>query len=123
MAALYTEQPEKTYLKEINTIYHQGLRLALGTYCNSPVESLYAEANELSLKLRQEKLVLQYYLKLSSCPLNLAFSNTFQSQFTEQFQQKETAIKPFSLRIKKIIQENHIDITHIHKTTISFTPP
>ena len=112
----------KTYLKEINTIHHQGLRLALGVYSTSPVESLYAEANEPSLKLRWEKLALQNYLKLSSCPLNPALSNTFQPQFTEQFLQKETAIKPFSLQIKKIIQENHIDTAHIHKTTISSTP-
>ena len=81
----------KTYVKEINTIHHQGLRLAFGA---SPVESLYAEANEPSLKLRWEKLPLQYYLKLSSCSLNPAFSNIFQPQFTEQFQQKETVIKP-----------------------------
>ena len=77
---------------------------------------------QMNYLLRQEKLVLQYYLKLLSCSLNPIFSNTFQPQFMEQFQQKETAIKPFSLRIKKIIQENHIDTTHIHKTTLSSTP-
>ena len=110
----------KTYLKEINTIHYQGIRLALGAYRTSSFESLYAEANKPSLKLRREKLALQYYQKLSSCSLNPAFSNTFQPQFMEQ---KETAIKPLSLRIKKIILENHIDTPHIKKTTIFSTPP
>ena len=42
----------KTYLKKLNTIHHQGLRLALGAYSTSPIESLYTEADELPLTLR-----------------------------------------------------------------------
>ena len=68
----------------------------------------------------EKKLALQYYLKLSSCPLNFTFNNTFQPQFTEQFQQNETAIKPFSLQIEKIILENHIDTTPIQKNNYIF---
>ena len=62
----------KTYLKELNTIHHQGLRLALGAYSTSPIESLYTEAREPPLTLRREKLVLQYSTKLKSCPSNAA---------------------------------------------------
>ena len=57
----------KTYLKELNTIHHQGLRLALGTYSSS-VESLYTVADEPPLTLRHEKLALQYSIKLKSFP-------------------------------------------------------
>ena len=32
----------KSYLKSLDTIHYQGLRLALGAFCTSPVESLYA---------------------------------------------------------------------------------
>ena len=52
------------YLKELNTIHHQGLRLALGVYSTYPIESLYTEANEPPLTLRREKLALQYSTKL-----------------------------------------------------------
>ena len=38
----------KSYLKCLDTIHHQGLRLALGTFRTSPVEKLYAESNEPS---------------------------------------------------------------------------
>ena len=39
----------KSYLQMLDTIHHQGLRLALGTFRTSPVTSLYAEADEQSL--------------------------------------------------------------------------
>ena len=41
-----------SYLKMLNTIHHQGLRLALGAFRTSPVESLYVEAGELPLEER-----------------------------------------------------------------------
>ena len=34
---------------KLNTIHHQGLRLALGAYKTSPIESFYAKANESPL--------------------------------------------------------------------------
>ena len=47
----------KSYLKCLDSIHHQGLRLALGAFRTSPaVESLYAESNEPSLYTRREKL-------------------------------------------------------------------
>ena len=45
----------KSYLKCLDTIHHQGLRLALGAFRTSPIESLYAESNEPSLYVRREK--------------------------------------------------------------------
>ena len=54
----------KTYLKELNTIHHQGL----GTYSTSPIESLYSEADEPPLTLRCKKLALQYSIKLEILP-------------------------------------------------------
>ena len=43
----------KSYIKILDTIHHQGLRLALGAFRTSPVESLYVEANEPSLYNRR----------------------------------------------------------------------
>ena len=44
----------KSYLKCLDTIHHQGLRLALRAFRISPLESLYAESNEPSLYIRRE---------------------------------------------------------------------
>ena len=43
----------KSYLKCLDTIHHQGLRLALGAFRTSPVESLYAESNKPSFYTRE----------------------------------------------------------------------
>ena len=43
----------KSYLKYLDTIHYQGLRLAPGAFRTSPVESLYAESNEQSLYIRR----------------------------------------------------------------------
>ena len=46
----------ESYLKCLDTIHHQGLRLAIGAFSTSPVESLYAESNEPSLYTRRKKM-------------------------------------------------------------------
>ena len=45
------QSARKSYLKSLNPVYHTGLRLALGAFKTTPVESLYAEANEPPPKL------------------------------------------------------------------------
>ena len=44
-----------SYLQTLDTIHHQGIRLALGAFRTSPADSLLVEANEPSLKDRREK--------------------------------------------------------------------
>ena len=60
----------KSYLKALDPVHHQELRIALGAFRTSPKESLYAEAGEPSLQLRRLRLALNYYLKLKANPSN-----------------------------------------------------
>ena len=60
----------KSYLKCSDNIHHQSLRLALGAFRTSPIESLYADPNKPSLYVRREKLSLQYTTKLAASPKN-----------------------------------------------------
>ena len=48
-----------SYIKLLDTVHHQGLRLSLGAFRTSPVESLYVEANKPSLENRRVKLGMQ----------------------------------------------------------------
>ena len=73
------------------------MRLALGALRTSPVESLYVEANEAPLSLRRERLALQYYTKLQSCPSNPAFECTIDPKYKELFARKESAIPSFGI--------------------------
>jgi hypothetical protein len=64
-----------SYIKLLDTVHHQGLRLSLGAFRTSPVESLYAEANEPSLENRRIKVGMQYATKLNAYPSNSAYAS------------------------------------------------
>ena len=105
----------KTYLKELNTIHHQGLRLALGAYSTS-IESLYTVADEPPLTLKREKLALQYSTKLKSCPSNPAYDCTFNSKYKQHFERKEKTMM-------STLQESKIPLNNIHESIFPQTPP
>ena len=71
----------------------QGIRLCLGAFRTSPVQSLYVEANEPSLGMRRIHLSLQYCVNLMSNEVNPAYSVVFQSDFVATNEAKERAIK------------------------------
>ena len=60
----------KSYLVKLDPIANQGLRLSLGTFRTSPSVSLHAEAQELPLHLRRQKLGMQYAVRISTNPQN-----------------------------------------------------
>ena len=62
----------KAALAKLDPVHNQSLRLSLGAFRSSPVESLYAEAHESPLEIHREKLALQDILKLKANPGNPA---------------------------------------------------
>ena len=107
----------------LDTVHHQGIRLSLGAFRTSPVESLYAEANEESLYRRRERQSLQYATKLSSNPNNPTFDTVFRPKYSEIFAISPNAISTFGLRIKDLIDEANINIETIRQATIPESPP
>ena len=102
------EAARKTYFKPLHTVHHEGLRLTLGAFRTSPVESLYSEVYEPPLKLRIIKLELQYYCKLKSLPTNPAHDCIFYPKQHSLFDQKEKIIKSFSLHMDHTLEETNI---------------
>ena len=117
------QSARKSYLKILNPIYHTGLRLALGAFRTSPVESLYTEANETPPKLRCNKLALMYYTKLKSNKKNPAYNNTFHPKYRDLFLQKEKAIKPFGLRMEELTKEANLPIEKIQDSYLPEIAP
>ena len=112
-----------SYIKRLDTVHNQGLRLCLGAFRTSPVQSLYVEANEPPLDMRRTRLSLQYGVKLMSNEVNPAYSAVFQSDIVATYKAKERAIKPLGLRI-----ERHLDGVGFHTHviapyTVMKTPP
>ena len=112
-----------SYLKVLNTIHHQGLRLALGAFRTSPVESLYVEAGELPLEHRRIKLSLQYVTKLKSTPSNPAFNCVFKPEYEHKYLRNTKVISPLGIRIKEHLQGSNILIDEINEDDIYDIPP
>ena len=73
-----------SYISSLDTVHHQGLRLALGAFRTSPVQSLYVEAEEPSLYLRREKLALQYAIRIAANPSNAVHKVSFPPYISEE---------------------------------------
>ena len=93
----------KYVIERLDPVHHQGLRLALGAFRTSPVQSLLAEADEPSLQLRRRKLALQYTSKLQTLTDNPAHSEVHQiSRQTKQiFLAHPKTIPPIGIRIQQ----------------------
>ena len=117
----------KSYLSMLDTVHHQGLRLALGAFRTSPVESLYVEAEEPSLYLRREKLTLQYAIRLAANPSNPAHKVTFPPYISDEllqlYESKPNAIRSFGLRVAPLLTSAKIKQDKIEKHSVSEIPP
>ena len=117
------QSTRKSYLKTLHPVCHSGLRLVLGAFQTSPVESLYAESYETPPELRCQNLALRYYTKLIANPTNPAHDSTLKPNYESLFDQKENEIKTFGLRMKPICEEANLPINRIHETVLLKTPP
>ena len=89
----------RSYLSRLDPIHHKGIRLSLGAFRTSPVESLYAEAREPSLYLRRRQLSLKYYIKLSAFPSNPAFNHVVKPGYGRLFERQPRSIPPLGMRV------------------------
>ena len=112
----------KSYLEKLKPIQNQGLRLCLGAFRTSPMESLYVEANEPPLLLRYEKISLQYAVKLKNNSRNPTYDSTFMPQYTNFYTSKPSAIRPFGLRMKEALSDI-LDAVDIAPFFVPYVPP
>ena len=109
-----------SYLTCLNTVHHQGIRLSLGAFRTSPIESLYVLAKEPPLTLRRIKLSLQYITKLAASPSNPAYSAVFQPNFVQLYEGKPGAIPTLGLRMKSYLTAAGVDTSMVAEIE---TPP
>ena len=109
---MHRNKPNITYL----------LRLSLGAFRSSPVESLYVEAHEPPLEIRREKLALQYILKLKANPGNPAYDVVFNPKYQILYADKESATDSFGIHCKKLLKKAKIDIREIAINSIPDVP-
>ena len=112
----------KTALAKLDPVHNQGLRLSLGAFRSSPVESLYVEAHEPPLEIRREKLALQYILKLKANPGNPAYDVVFNPKYQILYADKESATDSFGIHCKKLLKKAKIDVEEIAINSVPDVP-
>ena len=110
----------------LDTVHNQGLRLVMGAYRTSPVESLYVEADEPSLYLRRGKIALQYAIRLAANPSNPTYKITFPPHISEDivnlYENKPNVIKSFGLRIQPLLTSAKINPNTIEENSVPEIP-
>ena len=97
----------------LDTVHQQGLRLSLGSFRTSPVESLYVEANEPSIENRRIKLGMQYVIKLKAYPSNPAYDCVFNPLYENVYDKLPNIIQPFGFRLKSHFENSDINLDDI----------
>ena len=114
-----------SHLGMLDPIHHQGLRLALGAFRTSPVESLYAEADEPPLKLRRKKLALQYATKMKAFLKNPVQKHILgdNPKVKRYIEKHPGATPPLGHRLEKDFEGAGIQLRKIENHARSQTPP
>lgn len=112
----------RSYRSVLDTIQNQALRICLGAFRTSPVDSIHVEANEPPLEFRRRKLALQYAIKMKSNESNPAFEAVFHPSY-EHLYEDTNHIRPFGIRCRYDLEELGLDLECIHPTKLpSFNP-
>ncbi|KAK3869595.1 hypothetical protein Pcinc_025118 [Petrolisthes cinctipes] len=96
-------------LRVLDPVHHAGVRLATGAFRSSPIPSLLVDANEPSLDLRRQSLMVRCWHRLHRLPDSLpclAVSSDIMSQF---YLLHSRTPWPFGFRVRKAMEEMGID--------------
>ena len=113
----------KSYLRMLDPIQNQALRLCLGAFRTSPATSLHVEANEMPMELRRRRLASQYSFKICSNLSNPARNCAFDKRFTKLFDKRPNQIRPLGLRVKTDLSAIGFKHKDIFTSSISTVPP
>ena len=103
----------KSVLRTLDAVHHAGLRICLGAFRTSPVQSLYVKAGETSLSLRRLRLSMNYVLKLHSIPENPAYDCVINPKFLSHFEAQPHITPTLGIRLQPHFQAAGIDVEGI----------
>ncbi|GBO21011.1 hypothetical protein AVEN_136294-1, partial [Araneus ventricosus] len=111
-----------SYLKRLDYVHHQALRLSLGAFRTSPIPSLYAEAFEPSLSSRRDKLSLSYYFRILSNDKHPLRGTLLNGNNNRLFNARPSCIPHFGLRMRNILPDTFHSVK-VHTTDFCGHPP
>ena len=112
-----------TNLKLLDPIHHQALRIALGAFRTSPVESLYVEAHEPSLSHRRMLMDLQYHIRLQKIPSHPTTVLDYDDSLDERFLRRRCEKPPHGVQSRVLLRDLNIEVPVIAKLNHKIKPP
>ena len=103
----------KSVLRTLDAVHHTGLRICLGAFRTSPVQSLYVKAGETSLSLRRLRLAMNYVLKPHCVPENPAHDSVGNPKFLSHFEAQPHITPTLGIRLQPHFQAAGIDVEGI----------
>jgi len=110
-----------SYLRTLDPVQNQALRLCTGAFRTSPSSSLCVLAGEPPLYIRRRKLSMQYCLRLSSSTQNPAYSTVFDPRFRQSFEPNQ--IPTLGNRIQLDLQAIGFKREHTLRNSLPLKPP
>ena len=113
----------KSNLKLLDPIHHKCLRICLGAFRTTPIQSLYVESNIPSLENRRKILCTQYYFRtLEIDPSNTSIN--FQNPSKDlMFINRKRGPFPVGMLIRKYLNDFEIGTPKITPQKIPIFPP
>jgi ribonuclease HI len=112
----------KTLLKPLDSIFHNGIRLATGAFRTSPVESLCVDANCLPLSLRREKLISNFAIRIISQASHPLYEKLINDSLYSKYHDRTENFQPIYTRCRTLLQKNEITLKLDIKTDCSLPP-
>ena len=100
-------------LQMLDAVHHASIRLSLGAFRSSPVQSMYVESGEPSLEYRRNLLGLQLFTRLLRLPNSPCCIATHNEEMMEVFNERERIVKPFGVRMRALLGSLHIEVPNV----------
>lgn len=110
-------------LKLLDPIHHKCIRICLGAFRTTPIQSLYVESNIPSLDNRRKIACIQYYFRTLEIHPNNTSINFHDHSKDLIFINRIRGPFPVGFRIRRYLQEFEIGVPKIITQTIPHFPP
>lgn len=109
-------------LKTLESIHNTSLRLSLGAFRTSPINSILVEAEEMPLAFRRKELCLSYAINhITNNKDSFILKDPVPSDI--EFRLQPTLSPPLRLRIKKYLAEINLDFPPVFPRKHHYYPP
>ena len=112
-----------SYIKTLDTVHNQGIRLATGAFRTSPIPSLYAESGEQSLYHRRMQLTLSYVSSLYPQSDHPTYNTIFRQRLPHIYRSHPKATRPLGVRHMELQETLQLRLPQLIGPKLPMIPP